>query len=157
MAAHSFTPGACARSCSHSFNTPPVFVPGCVRESVSKTRLCSGGLSVAKPGGHWRSHCFVSITFSWLPVFPFEYDQRFHRPVANAIRPRHNSRAVVEKILRGYRSGADERFASVPVGGLWEGPLRTLATAQSPPESGDLARESAEPSELQLVLNPKYL
>jgi len=59
-------------------------------------------------------------------------------------------RDVVEKILRGHQRGAI-------VGGLWEGPLRTLATAQSPPESGDLARESAEPSELQLVLNPKYL
>ena len=43
--------------------------------------------------------------------FQLEYDQRFHRPVANAIRPRHNSRAVVEKILRHC--------------GLWEGPLRS--------------------------------
>ena len=60
--------------------------------------------------------------------------------VANAIRPRHNSRAVVEKILRHC--------------GLWEGPLRTLATARSPPGSGDLARESAEPRELRSMLDP---
>ena len=66
-------------------------------------------------------------------------------------------RDIVEKILRGHQSGADQRFASVPVGGLWDGPLRTLATARSPPGSGDSGREPAEPREHQLVLDPEYL
>jgi hypothetical protein len=52
-------------------------------------------------------------------------------------------RDVVEKILR-HR-------------GLWEGSLRTLATARSPPGSGNSGRESTEPRELQLVLDPEYL
>ncbi len=51
--------------------------------------------------------------------------------------------AVVEKILRHC--------------GLWEGPLRTLATARAPPKARDLDREPAEPRELQLVLDPEYL
>jgi len=52
-------------------------------------------------------------------------------------------RDIVEKILRHC--------------GLWDGPLRTLATARSPPGSGDSGREPAEPRELQLVLDPEYL
>ena len=52
-------------------------------------------------------------------------------------------RDVVEKILRHC--------------GLWEGPLRTLATARAPPKAGDSDREPAEPRELQLVLDPEYL
>ena len=52
-------------------------------------------------------------------------------------------RDVVEKILRHC--------------GLWEGPLRTLATARSPPKAGDSDREPAEPGELQLVLDPEFL
>jgi len=59
-------------------------------------------------------------------------------------------RDVVEKILRGHQSGA-------MVGGLWEGPLRTLATARSPPASEDSDRDLAEPRELQLVLDPEFL
>ena len=54
-------------------------------------------------------------------------------------------RDIVEKMLRGHQSGA-------MVCGLWDGPLRTLATARSPPGSGDSGREPAEPRELQLVL-----
>ena len=57
---------------------------------------------------------------------------------------------VVEKILRGHQSAA-------MVGGLWEGPLRTLATARSPPASEDSDRDLAEPRELQLVLDPEFL
>ncbi len=45
----------------------------------------------------------------------------------------------------------------VPVGGLWEGPLRTLATVRAPPKAGDSDREPVEPRELQLVLDPEYL
>ncbi len=41
--------------------------------------------------------------------------------------------------------------------GLWEGPLRTLATARAPPKEGDTDQELAEPRELQLVLDPEYL
>jgi hypothetical protein len=52
-------------------------------------------------------------------------------------------RDVVEKILRHC--------------GLWEGPLRTLATARSPPASEDSDRDLAEPRELQLVLDPEFL
>jgi hypothetical protein len=37
-------------------------------------------------------------------------------------------RDVIEKILSGHRSGADHRFASVPVGGLWRS-----AAARAPP------------------------
>ena len=59
-------------------------------------------------------------------------------------------RDVVEKILRGHQSAA-------MVGGLWEGPLRTLATARSPPASEDSDRDPAEPRELQLVLDPEFL
>jgi len=40
---------------------------------------------------------------------------------------------VVEKILRGHQSGADQRFASVPVGGLWQ-----ARAARAPPEVEDL-------------------
>ena len=59
-------------------------------------------------------------------------------------------RDVVEKILRRHQSAA-------MVGGLWEGPLRTLATARSPPASEDSDRDLAEPRELQLVLDPEFL
>ncbi len=52
-------------------------------------------------------------------------------------------RDVVEKILRHC--------------GMWEGPLRTLATARSPPKGRASDREPAEPRELQLVLDPEYL
>ena len=52
-------------------------------------------------------------------------------------------RDVVEKILR-HR-------------GLWEGSLRTLATARTTPGSGNSGRESTEPRELQLVLDPEFL
>ena len=41
--------------------------------------------------------------------------------------------------------------------GLWEGPLRTLATARSPPNAADSDRDACEPRELQLVLDPEYL
>ena len=52
-------------------------------------------------------------------------------------------RDIVEKILRHC--------------GLWEGPLRTLATARAPPGPADSDRELAEPRELQLVLDPEFL
>jgi hypothetical protein len=52
-------------------------------------------------------------------------------------------RDVVEKILRHC--------------GLWEGPLRTLATARSPPRAEDSDRDASEPRELQLVLDPEFL
>ena len=45
-----------------------------------------------------------------------------------------DQRPEIERILRGHQSGADQRrpklrwcARSVPVGGLWEGPIRTLA------------------------------
>jgi len=57
-------------------------------------------------------------------------------------------RDVVERILRGHQSGA-------MVGGLWEGPIRTLATARGPPTGADDSSE--ERPELQLVLDPEYL
>ena len=52
-------------------------------------------------------------------------------------------RDIVEKVLRHC--------------GLWEGPLRTLATARAPPGRKTPDRESAEPRELQLVLDPEFL
>ena len=61
-----------------------------------------------------------------------------------------SQRDILEKILRGHQSRA-------MVGGLWEGPLRTLATARAPPKAGDSDREPVEPRELQLVLDPEYL
>jgi hypothetical protein len=48
---------------------------------------------------------------------------------------------VIERILRHC--------------GLWEGPLRTLANARSPPPEG--SDRGAKPRELQLVLDPGYL
>ena len=52
-------------------------------------------------------------------------------------------RDVVEKILRHC--------------GLWEGPLRTLATARAPPNTAESHRDASEPRELQLVLDPEFL
>ena len=52
-------------------------------------------------------------------------------------------RDIVEKILRHC--------------GLWEGPLRTLAAARSPPYAADSDRDASEPHELQLVLDPEFL
>ena len=43
---------------------------------------------------------------------------------------------VVEKILCGYQSAADHRFASVPVSGLW----RSLAP-KAPPDADGLVQE----------------
>ena len=54
-----------------------------------------------------------------------------------------SQRDIVENILRYC--------------GLWEGPLRTLATARAPPKAGDPDRDPAEPRELQLVLDPEFL
>ena len=54
-----------------------------------------------------------------------------------------SQRDIVEKILRHC--------------GLWEGPLRTLATARAPPKTGDSNRGPAAPRELQLVLDPEFL
>ena len=50
-------------------------------------------------------------------------------------------RDVVERILRHC--------------GLWEGPIRTLATARGPPTGADDSSE--ERRELQLVLDREYL
>ena len=50
-------------------------------------------------------------------------------------------RDVVERILRHC--------------GLWEGPIRTLATARGPPTGADDSSEECR--ELQLVLDPEYL
>ncbi len=44
---------------------------------------------------------------------------------------------VIEEILHGHQSGADQRFASVPVGGLWPS-----STPRAPPEPEDLARRA---------------
>ena len=56
---------------------------------------------------------------------------------------------MIEKILRGYQSGA-------MVDGLWEGALRTLANPRSPPKRGTRPDGDA-PRELQLVLDPEIL
>ena len=50
-------------------------------------------------------------------------------------------RDVVERILRHC--------------GLWEGPIRTLASARGPPSRP--VRHTDPPRELQLVLDPEYL
>ena len=61
-------------------------------------------------------------------------------------------RDVIGKILRGYQSGTDHRFASVPVGGLW-----CSSVARSPPSDGGVeGMEGAgcsdgEPNELTYV------
>ena len=54
-----------------------------------------------------------------------------------------SQREVVEKILRHC--------------GLWEGPLRTLASTRAPPVRENSNQESFEPRELQLVLDPEFL
>ena len=59
-----------------------------------------------------------------------------------------DQRPVIERILRGHQSGA-------MVGGLWEGPIRTLANPRGPPSSSK--RDPDEPRELQLVLDPEFL
>ena len=61
-------------------------------------------------------------------------------------------RDVVEKILGGHPSGADRRFASVPVGGLW----RSSAARAPPSDGGGEGMEGAgcsdgEPNELTYV------
>ena len=43
---------------------------------------------------------------------------------------------VIEDILRGHQSGADQRFASVPVGGLWQS-----STPRAPPDADGLVLE----------------
>ena len=50
-------------------------------------------------------------------------------------------RAVIERILRHCN--------------LWQGPVRTLVNARGPPS--DAQQDSAEPHELQLVLDPEFL
>ncbi len=40
-------------------------------------------------------------------------------------------------------------------GGLWEGPLRTLASARGPP--GRTPQVPDEPCDLELVLNPEFM
>jgi len=55
---------------------------------------------------------------------------------------------VIERILRGHQSEA-------MVGGLWEGPLRTNASARAPPDSSE--RISPVPADPQFVPDPEYL
>ena len=55
---------------------------------------------------------------------------------------------VIEEILNGHQSGA-------MVGGLWAGPIRTLANQRGPPSNSE--RDPDEPRELQLVLDPEFL
>ena len=43
---------------------------------------------------------------------------------------------MVEKILRGHQSAADHRFASVPVGGLWQ-----ALAPRAPPDADSLVPE----------------
>ena len=50
-------------------------------------------------------------------------------------------REVIERILRHC--------------GLWQGPIRTLASARGPPHGSQ--RDPDEPRELQLVLDPEFL
>ena len=59
-----------------------------------------------------------------------------------------DQRPVIERILRGHQSGA-------MVGGLWAGPIRTLANQRGPPSNSE--RDPDEPRELQLVLDPEFL
>jgi len=54
---------------------------------------------------------------------------------------------VVSFIERSQRDIAENILRHC---GLWEGPLRTLATARAPPKAGDSDRDPAEPRELQL-------
>ena len=53
------------------------------------------------------------------------------------------SRDVIEEILRGHQSGADQRFASVPVGGLWRS-----SEARAPPagSQGDGLASAKDPN-----------
>ena len=53
---------------------------------------------------------------------------------------------VVEKILRGHQSAADHRFASVPVGGLWQ-----TSAPRAPPDADGWVQEldSASSDQLQ--------
>ena len=59
---------------------------------------------------------------------------------------------VIEKILRGQQSGADQRFASVRVGGWWRS-----SAARPPPADGKgngvdgASRPDTEPHELRYV------
>ncbi len=43
---------------------------------------------------------------------------------------------VIEEILHGHQSGADQRFASVPLGGLWQ-----ASTPRAPPDVDGLVLE----------------
>ena len=52
-----------------------------------------------------------------------------------------DQKPVIERILRHC--------------GLWQGPIRTRASARGPPSGSD--RDPDEPRELQLVLDPEFL
>ena len=71
---------------------------------------------------------------------------RFHKKA-----PRHeaNWQLQFDALLEfAMQSGA-------MVGGLWEGPIRTLANQRGPPSNSE--RDPDEPRELQLVLDPEFL
>ena len=87
------------------------------------------------------SNC-VALLKRVFEVDPLEYSQCGSRMKSISFIERRQ-RDVVEMIFQYC--------------GLRKGPLRTLATARSPPGSADSGRESAEPRKLQLVLDPEYL
>ena len=59
---------------------------------------------------------------------------------------------IISFIERGQRDVVEQILRHC---GLWEGPIRTLATARGPPTGAEQA--SDESPELQLVLDPEYL
>ncbi len=105
-------------------------------------RLVDEARSAAKGQSSGAASIWAALVNRVFEVDPLECPQCGSRMKIISFIERRQ-RDVVEKILRHC--------------GLWEGPLRTLATARAPPKAGDSDREPAEPRELQLVLDPEYL
>ena len=105
-------------------------------------RLVDEARSAAKGQSSGKASSWAALVNRVFEVDPLECPQCGSRMKIISFIERCQ-RDVVEKILRHC--------------GLWEGPLRTLATARAPPQARDSDREPAEPRELQLVLDPEYL
>ena len=105
-------------------------------------RLVGEARSAAKAKSSGTASSWAALVKRVFEVDPLECPHCGSRMKVVCFIERHQ-RDVVEKILRHC--------------GLWEGPLRTLATARAPPNTAESHRDASEPRELQLVLDPEFL
>ena len=127
------------------------------RRRVTFVRACAQETVDAQVNRHGQRTGIVAHTWVCYFVFhtvcaPYEILANFLDLIGGVMKIisfiERGQRDVVERILRGHQSGA-------MVGGLWEDPIRTLATARGPPTGADDSSE--ERRELQWVLDPEYL